>query len=573
MKFDPNLEEKVTELFVPYTKSGWPGFAVGIAADNEVVLSKGFGQANLEHFSPITAETVFDVGSMAKQFVGMAVAILEEEGRLSLRDAMCKFLVEFPGYARAITLADLLYQTSGIRNYTVLGYYMMGYHESDAMTGEEVYDLLLKIPSLHFKPGERWEYSDSNYFLLAKIIERITGKTLGEYAREAIFEPLEMRNTLFRECHSQVIRNRAMSYVSHPVAFRSPYLYRDEREGSEEFHTLASNYEHVGAEGLFTSLEDLFQWDLNFSRNRLGRNRSDLIARVLTPGARASEEIGYGYGLNVGSYRGKKFFGHDGAIHGYTASIMHFPEEAVSILCLGNHNLEGAWEYRDRIMGLLFQGDYSRVSPQKSAPQRESAPEEGAIAGNFQNPRTAATWRVESRKDGVFIRENEQGEFEIKRVEAWAYRAAEPAMELKFVLDDGGKVVGIEGVAGGQSFSFERFIQEPPGSGGLAEYIGEYESPELGVTFLVESDGQRLIIMNRARHFCAMDLGYAPTIKDSFIAHDPNPGTSQITFLRKEGAIEAFVFRDYDGDGREDFLFVKVNGQTTGDSMGEKRNK
>ncbi len=559
MKFDLYLEEKVSELFVPYTKAGWPGFAVGIVCDDEAVFRKGFGQANLEHFSPITAETVFDVGSMAKQFVGMAVAILEEEGRLSIKDAMGKYLVEFPAYAQAITLADLLYQTSGIRNYTVLGYYMMGYHESDAMTGEEVYDLLLKIP-LHFKPGERWEYSDSNYFLLAKIIERITGKTLGEYAREAIFEPLEMRNTRFRECHSQVIRNRAMSYVSHPVAFRSPYLYRDQREGSEEFHTLASNYEHVGAEGLFTSLDDLFKWDVNFSRNHLGRNRSDLVARVLTPGARASENIGYGYGFNIGNYRGKKFYGHDGAIHGYTASMMHFPEEATSILCLGNHTLESAWEYRDRIMDLLFPGKCSRISTQRPALKRESAPEDRGIAGSYQNPRSAATWRVERREDGVFIRENGQGEFEIEWVEAWVYRAAAPAMELRFVLDDAGKVVEIEGVASGQSFRFVRFLQEPPGSDELAEYVGEYELPELGVTFLVKSDGQGLFMRNQARHFCAMDLGYAPTIQDSFMAHDPNPGTSQITFLRKEGVIEEFVFRDYDGDGREDFRFVKVNG-------------
>ncbi len=572
MKFDKHLEEQVGELFAAYDKADRPGFAVGIVCDDEVVFRKGFGQANLEHLSPITPETVFDVGSMAKQFVGMAVAILEEEGRLSLKDAMGKYLVEFPGYAQEITLADLLYQTSGIRNYTVLGYYIMGYHESDAMTGEEVYDLLLKIP-LHFKPGERWEYSDSNYFLLAKIIERITGKTLGEYAREAIFEPLEMRNTRFRECHSQVIRNRAMSYVSHPVAFCSPYLYRDQREGSEEFHTLASNYEHVGAEGLFASLDDLFQWVLNFSRNRLGRSKSNLIARVLTPGARASEEIGYGFGLNVGSYRGKKFYGHDGAIHGYTASMMHFPEEATSILCLGNHILEGAWEYRNRIMDLLFPGKRTRVSARRPAPKRESAPEDRAIAGSYQNPKTAVTWQVERREGGVFVRENEQGEFEIERVEAWVYRAVARAMELRFVRDDAGKVVEIEGVAGGQSFRFVRFLQEPPGSDELAEYVGEYDSPELGVTFLVESDGQRLMMRNQARHFCAMDLMYAPTIQDSFMAHDPNPVTSQITFLRKEGAIEAFVFRDYDGDGREDFRFVKVNGQATGDSNGEKRNK
>lgn len=558
MKFDMNVQEQVTDLFTSYTKPDGPGFAVGIVCNSEIVYREGFGQETLEHFSPITSDTVFDVGSMAKQFVGMAIALLEEEGQLSLSDKIHKYLAEFPDYAKEITLADLLYHTSGIRNYTVLAYYMMGYHESDAMTREEVYDLLLTLPSLHFKPGERWEYSDSNYFLLARIIERVTGISLGEYAREAIFDPLDMRNTLFRECHSQVIRNRAMSYVTHPVAFRSPYLYRDRREGPHAFHTLISNYEHVGAEGLFTSLEDLFKWCMNFRGNRLGRNRSDLIVRVLAPGVQVAEDIGYGFGINVGKFKGKKFYGHDGAIHGYTSSMMHFPEENVSIICLANHNLEGAWEYRDRIMDLIFPGNSSIVSPHQPSHHRETDPDCRLIAGSYQNPRTAAIWQVVCRDNGGFIRENDNWEFEIARVEPFVYRVARPAMELRFVMDSVGKVREIEGVAGEQSFTFVPFLQNPPCTAELAEYIGEYWSRELGITFIVNLDGQRLIVRNKAKHFCSMDLLYTHTIRDSFIAYDPHPKSSQITFLRKEGSIEAFVFRDYDGDGREDMRFVKM---------------
>jgi CubicO group peptidase (beta-lactamase class C family) len=558
MKFDQNVQEQVADLFRSYDKPDWPGFAVGIVCNSQIVFCEGFGQATLEHFSPITSATIFDVGSMAKQFVGMSIALLEEDGQLSPSDKMHKYLAEFPDYAKEITLADLLYHTSGIRNYTVLAYYLMGYHESDAMTREEVYDLLLTLPSLHFKPGERWEYSDSNYFLLAQIVERITGKSFGEYAREAIFDPLDMHHTLFRECHSQVIRNRAMSYVTYPIAFRSPYLHLDRREGPGVFHTLVSNYEHVGAEGLFTSLEDLLKWIMNFQENRLGRNSSDLIARILAPGVQVEEDIGYGFGINVGKFKGKKFHGHDGAIHAYTSSMMHFPEENVSIICLANHNLEGAWEYRDRIMDLIFPGSGSIVSPHQPPHHREADPEGRLIAGSYQNPRTAAIWQVACRDQGVFIRENDNWEFEISRVEPFIYRVARPAMELRFVIDSGGKVREIEGIAGEQSFTFVPFLQKPPCSDELVEYMGEYGSRELGITFIVEPAGQRLIVRNKAKHFCSMDLLYTPTIKDSFIAYDPHPKSSQITFLRKEGSIEAFVFRDYDGDGREDMRFVKM---------------
>jgi len=292
MKFDNKAQEQIADLFALYAESDSPGFAVGIIYDTNVVLSKGFGQAPLEYFSPITSDTVFDVGSIAKQFVGMVIALLEEDGQLSISDKIQKYLPEFPDYAQEITLANLLYHTSGIRNYTVLAYYMMGYHESDAITKGEVYDLLLRLRSLNFKPGERWEYSDSNYFLLAEIVERITGKSMNNYAQEAVFHPLDMHNTLFRECHSQVIRNRAISYVNHPIAFRSPYLYRNQQETSGSFHTLISNYEHVGAEGLFTTLDDLFKWDRNFLCNSLGKGKSNLVERVLSPGVRINEDIG-----------------------------------------------------------------------------------------------------------------------------------------------------------------------------------------------------------------------------------------------------------------------------------------
>jgi len=149
----------------------------------------------------------------------------------------------------------------------------MGYHESDAITKDEVFDLLVRLRSLNFKPGKRWEYSDSNYFLLAQIIKRITGKSLRKYSQEVIFGPLEMHNTLFRDCHAQVIRNRAISYVTHPIAFQSPYSYRDPKEMSSSFYALTSNYEHIGAEGLFTTLDDLFKWDQNFRDNRLGKTK------------------------------------------------------------------------------------------------------------------------------------------------------------------------------------------------------------------------------------------------------------------------------------------------------------
>ena len=557
MRFDEKVFKQIIDLFVPYAKPDSPGFAVGIIQADNVIFCQGFGQADLEHISPITPDTVFDVGSMSKQFVGMAIALLEQDGQLSIDDPLHKYLPDFPDYAKGVTLAHLMYHTSGIRSYFTLAYYVMGYHESDAITKEEVYDLLCRLRSLNFPPGERWEYCDSNYFLLAEIIERVTGKSLNQYAQEAIFRPLDMQNTLFRHCHSQLIRNRAVSYATHPIEFRSPYTYRDRSGDYNSFYSWISNYEHVGAEGLFTALTDLFKWSQNFSSNRLGKGGCDLIERVLTPGVQINEEIGYGYGLNVGRFRGKKFFGHNGAIHAYTSSMMHFLEENVSIICLSNQNMEGAWTYRSRIMDLIFPGcDGVTLSPMPRS-QQEVDLQEQTILGCYQNPDTASIWEVVYKENGLYIRENKDREFEITRVRLFAYRSVDSNIQIRFETDSAGKVSAIRGVIGEQFFTFLPFLHPPPSTGDLIEYAGIYRSDELETTFIVDVDQQRLIVRNKNRHFCSMDLSYIPTIKDSFIAYDPNPTSSQITFLRQAGRIEAFVYRDYDGDGREVLKFER----------------
>jgi CubicO group peptidase (beta-lactamase class C family) len=559
MRFEKEVKKQITDLFVPYEKPDSPGYIVGVIYDNNIIFSQGFGQANLEHYSPITSKTVFDVGSVAKQFVGMMIALLEEDGQLSINNKINEYLPEFPDYAHNITIANLLHHTSGIRNYTVLAYYMMGYHESDAITKDEVFNLLVRLRTTNFKPGERWEYSDSNYFLLAEIITRITRKSLNQYASEVIFEPLKMHNTLYRECHSEVIRNRAVSYVPHRVAFQSPYLYRDPSETSGSFHTLISNYEHVGAEGLFSTLDDLFKWDSNFQDNHLGKRKPDLIKRVLSPGVQINKDIGYGFGINIGTFKGKRFFGHDGAIHGYTSSLMRFPQENLAVICLSNHNFVGAWEYRNQILDILFSITPFTAAPIQPLYRKNIDPDDKMITGRYQNPQTAFIWDIFYKDDKYYIRENNHWEFEIYYVEPFLYRTAQPDLKLTFRADSTGNIRELNVFSDEQETKFLPFLRAPIRTDKLQEYTGFYRSEELETTFRVIVDQQKLIVKNQNKHFCSMDLRYSPTIKDNFLAYDPHPISSQITFLRDGDQITAFVFRDYDGDGREALKFEKTD--------------
>jgi CubicO group peptidase (beta-lactamase class C family) len=556
MVFNREIESGIDQLFAPYNRPNSPGFAVGLIHQGAFIYRKGFGQANLEHNIPITADTVFDVGSMSKQFVGIAIALLEEAGQLSINDPMRTYLPEFPTYADQVTLAHLLHHTSGLRNYTVLAYYMIGCHESDAFTSEQIDDLLRNLKSLHFPPGERWEYSDSNYFLLAQIVDRVSGQTLGGYLRSHIFEPLGMDSTQIREVHSSIIRKRAASYVTHPIRFASPSNYS--RQPSGRFYTLVSNYEHVGGEGLFTSLNDLYKWDRNFFENRLGQGKPTLIDRILEPGQlNSGQKTTYGFGLEIGQMRGKRFFGHDGAIHGYTSGMVHFPEEDLTLICLANQNVEGSWTLRARILDLIFP-DITRRKP-KPARSHPTLPAEKTqkYLGAYQNPETSSVWEIVQREGLTLAQINGEKEFEIIPSGPHTFQSLDSERRLEFTLDDTDSVSVLQVVRGTETFQFIPFLKRTPSDEALAQYAGEYHCAELATTFLIDVVEGQLRLRNKDRHFCSMDLLYKPTIRDYFRAYDPHPAISCIQFLRKGGQIYAFIYRDYDGDGREDFEFVR----------------
>jgi CubicO group peptidase (beta-lactamase class C family) len=558
MIFNSETKKEIDSLFVRSEKPISPGLAVGIIHDGAFIYKGGFGHANLEHASPIGSSTVFDIGSMAKQFVGTAIALLEEEGLLSLDDRIERYLPEFPACNSEVTLANLLHHTSGIRNYTVLVYYMMGCHESDALTSEEIFNLLVRQKSLNFSPGEKWEYSDSNYFLLSKIVERISAQSLAEFTQDNIFGPLKMKQTLFRGCHSKIIKNRAISYVNYPIRFQSPYTYHSERETPGEYHALVSNYEHVGAEGVYTTLDDLFKWDQNFFNNRLGKGNQALIERMLSVGKlNDGRPTRYGFGINVGDLRGKAFFGHDGAIYGYTSSMLYFVDENTTIICLTNHNDIGAWEYRSQIMDLIFPERAAKSLAPKRQENRISSSEAQKITRTYQDPETSSIWEITNVDDAVVVEVNKGERFEISPLGSLRFEASDKMMQLNFILDETGGVSKVRGMQDGGEFSLLPFLDRDLTLDELEEYVGMYTCDELDTTFLVDFEAGKLRLKNKNRHFCSMDLLYAPSIKDSFISYDPRPVSSQVTFLREMGRIIAFVYRDYDGDRREELRFLK----------------
>lgn len=332
----------IDSVFAPYSSRQGPGCAVGVSREGSLVFAKGYGSADLEHDTPITPSTPFYIASVAKQFTAMSIVLLAEDGRLSLDDSVRQWVPEVPSFGSPITIRQLLYHTSGLRDYfTLLA--LSGWPSDGQLTERQFIDLISRQKNLNFAPGEEFLYSNTGYALLAIVVQRVSGKPLREYAAEHIFKPLGMTHTEFRDDHHRLIAQRAVGYQP--------------ADGS--FHISQPEFDVVGDGGLYSTVEDLAKWDANFRTGRVGGKSG--IALLQEPGhLNNGQTIPYALGLTVGQTRGLKTFAHRGAYGGYRSAMVRYPEKGLSVITLCNTSAASS-SLADEVSVLLL-----GVQPQKS---------------------------------------------------------------------------------------------------------------------------------------------------------------------------------------------------------------
>jgi CubicO group peptidase (beta-lactamase class C family) len=356
--------DKIDAIFAQWNKPDSPGCALAVIKDGQVIYKRGYGIANLDYDIPISSKTVFNIASMSKQFTAISVALLARQGKLSLDDDIRKYLPEMPQYSAPVTIRHLIYHTSGIREYSHL-MQLAGTRFQDATPGE-IYKIITSQQELNFKPGDEYLYSNSGYFLLARIVQRASGKSLRQFTEENIFKPLGMSSTRFHDDMSEVIKNRATGYSSR-------------REGG--FAVESTMSESVGEGGLLTTLDDLVLWDRHLSGGE------DLIREALTRGTlNNGERIDYGFGLDIETYRGLNEFGHGGAFNGFTSDMVRFPDQRFSVICLCNLSNVEAGRLTRQVADIYLASELKGTS---SLPQPKviqvSDQELTAVAGSYFN--------------------------------------------------------------------------------------------------------------------------------------------------------------------------------------------
>lgn len=309
----------VDEVFADLQKPGSPGCALGVYRDGKIIFAKGYGLANIEEKVLISPQTVFDVGSVSKQFTAASILLLEKQGELSLSDDVRKYVPELPDYGQKITILDLLSHTGGLRDYTML-LLLSGINIDNVTTDDDALAILARQKAMNFAPGSEFLYCNSCYFLMSVIVKRVTGKSLKDFAAEKIFQPLGMTHTEYRDDHTALIPNRALAYDP-------------DKRGAYKLNV--SYAEQLGDGGVHTSIEDLSKWDENFYSAQIGGK--DFVLEMQEPGKLANGKVlEYARGLFLGSYRGLKTVSHSGGWGGYHSYLLRFPDRHFSVACLCN---------------------------------------------------------------------------------------------------------------------------------------------------------------------------------------------------------------------------------------------
>ena len=358
----------VDELFEGIATEGTPGCAVGVVHQGEYIHKAGYGMANLEHDIPISTSSVFRVGSVSKQFTAMAIAILAERGELDLDADVHTYLPELRDYDHKVTVRQMVHHISGMGHYSgrdtelptprlVLARLAeaglpvferpelrettspQSFANGDHLTVDEFYAGLAMM-ELRTPPETEYRYNNAAYVLLWLLAERVSGKTLREFAADEIFGPLGMEQSFFNDEATGIVPGRADGY-------------RKTEAGA--WHIYKVDLDLLGDGGVFISIDDFILWDQNFYENKLGSGGPGLMDIVLSTHPVAERNGSrYAFGLTIGEYEGHRWVSHSGGWVGYRAFYGRFPDLQFSVVTLCNFASAEAGDFAQRVADIYL---------------------------------------------------------------------------------------------------------------------------------------------------------------------------------------------------------------------------
>ena len=487
--------EQMDKLFDFWNRLDQPGFAVVVVKDGQVAYQQVFGLACQEHAVAITPKTVFNIATAAQPFVGMAVAMLEKQAKLSLEDDLRKYIPEVPDFGSPVKLRHLLYQTSGLRDW--LPVLQLSGREKEEVTLEQVLKIVKVQKQPVFPPGDRFQYSNTNYDLLAEIIKRATGRSFSDWTWENIFKPLKMTRTQFRDNCRSIFDDQAFSYNF----TRQEYL-----KGID-------NLSLTGSHSLFASIGDLAKWLLNLETAQVGGK--DIFAKMFSTGLlNNGQTSGFGYGLKIDARPGRRQVSQTGTWAGSGAALAYFPEQKFGFIVLAN------WDYTS-VEGFV-QNIIDIYLPAVAAPIKKAPPATAKKALKVSGEKldlNIGLYRLAPNQVFTISRAGDQLNliaqgmtFPLTTLSETEFSWEAAEAQITFQKNDQGKVHQLIFKQGGIETTARKIVLVKPTPQQLQEYAGAYFNEELNLRSTVELRGDRLIFIVPGQN----DFRLAPDELDRF---------------------------------------------------------
>jgi CubicO group peptidase (beta-lactamase class C family) len=530
----PTAEAKAIEKIFSWATPNAPGCVAAVSQHGKLIVNRAYGSADLERDVPLSTSSVFDAGSLRKQFVAASILLLVEEKRLALSDDVRKFVPELPDYGNTITLDHMLTHTSGLRDWP--GLLNLADGDVDAWT------MILRQRGLNFVPGEEWSYSNTGYVLLTEIVARTSGMSFAEFTRQRLFEPLGMGATTYVDDMRDVIKNRALAYEKAGNRWKQDMLLGNDRGGG-------------GA--LFTTASDLLVWNEALTSGKLSAFVSQKLLEpaTLNNGRRLA---GSGRGLFMDTYRGSKEFWYTGSAAAYKGWLGRYPERGLSIAILCN---AGDSADRTQFAHQIFDVSVPDAPPPSAetgpppALSGDALPDANSKAGLFFNEQTGTSLRLAVDRGRFRIAGGPGlvpvGKDRFRRWGATVQFMSQDEFELHFLSPDQFDLRSMEG----KTTRYRRAQPYTPTDADLSAFAGRYESDELkAIMQLTPVKGG---LVGRINATPGPGVGFTPVDRDTF-------QLGMVTLRFRRDATGAVVALDFSNPVLRNITFTRLGERASG---------
>lgn len=509
-----------------------PGITVGVVQNGELIYHASKGSMNLEYKLPFNDSTVFELASITKQFTSACIGILQKQGKLSINDDVRKYIPELANYKDTIQIKHLLNHTSGIRNHNVL-LDLQGFdYKHRGYTNKMIQELMFKQEGVNNLPGEKMLYSNTNYVLLALIIERVSGIKIEEFAKQEIFEPLKMHNTFYSKNLEDIIENRAYPYYKESGQYLQP----------------KSLTHCIGAGGIGSTVQDLAKWSNVFlNPNHDFFYLTDFITELDT--LNNGQLMKHARGMFISPYKGFTTYNHSGRDLGMRSQFICIPMKSLAVIVYTNSEDINAVNISYELLNLFIDETPSGNLIQEK--YKHSNKQKKRFEGIYQELNSDLRMEIFVENDTLKAISSfgRNATPLISKGDNSLVRIDNPSIVYTFQTEeytDADLLVDF----GGAIFYFERIEISTSSNQSLDEFVGSYYSDELNVTYSISLENSNLILSYPNNEGVQIKEG----VKDTFGANR----RTKYTFNRdNKGKVISFSVAS---EGTvKDILFEKIN--------------